>query len=327
VKTKAIRTHEAGGPDVLRIEEVELSPPAAGEVLVRHTAIGVNLIDVYHRTATSGQYAINRPATIGVEAAGVVEALGNDVKDLKTGDRVAYWNLLGAYSEKRLAPAWRLVKIPEEVSDQAAAAVLLKGSTAYYLLHDIWKVKKGDVILVHAAAGGLGRLLCQWAAHLGATVIGTVGSAEKTKVAVAAGSAHVIVLSEQDFSSEARRITGGRGVDVVYDSIGADTFEGSLSALRPLGMMVSVGQASGTVPPLDISKLAQKGSVFLSKPTLATFTSTREGIVGLAEGVFNALRAGAITPEIGLSVPLDQVADVHRALEARRTTGSIILLP
>jgi len=327
LKAKAIRVHEAGGPEILRIEEVSLKPPGEGEVVVRHTAIGVNLIDVYHRSATSGQYALPRPATLGVEASGVVEEVGTGVDTVKAGDRVAYWMLPGAYADRRIAPAWRLVNIPDSVSDQTAAAVMLKGSTAFYLLHDVWKTKPGDTILVHTAAGGVGRLMSQWAKHLGATVIGTVGSAEKVKVAASAGCSHVIMLRDQDFEAEVRKITDGRGVDVVFDSIGADTFEKSLSVLRPLGLMVSVGQASGPVPPLDISKLAQKGSVFLAKPTLATFTAKREGIVRLAQGVFDALSTGAITAEIGLTAPLDQAADVHRALEARKTTGSIVLLP
>jgi NADPH2:quinone reductase len=327
MKTRAIRVHTSGGPEILKIEEVDLKAPGEGEAVVRHTAIGVNLIDVYHRSATGGQYALPRPATLGVEAAGVVETVGAGVDNVKVGDRVAYWMLPGAYSDRRIAPAWRLVKIPDGISDQAAAAVMLKGSTAFYLLHDIWKAKKGDIILVHTAAGAVGRLMSQWARHLGATVIGTVGSAEKARAATDAGCEHVIVLRDQDFEAEARKITGGRGVDVVYDTIGADTFDKSLGSLRPLGMLVSVGQASGPVPPLDISKLAQKGSIFLAKPTLATFTANREGIVRLAQGVFEGLKSGAITAEVGLTAPLDRAADVHRELESRKTTGSIVLTP
>jgi NADPH2:quinone reductase len=327
MKTRVIRVHTAGGPETLKTEEVDLKEAGEGEALVRHTAIGVNLIDVYHRSATVGQYALPRPAILGVEATGVVEAVGPGVHEVQAGDRVAYWMLPGAYSDRRLAPAWRLVKIPDGVSDEAAAAVMLKGSTAFYLLHDIWKAKKGDVVLVHTAAGGVGRLMSQWARYLGATVVGTVGSAEKAKAATDAGCEHVIVLRDQDFEAEARKITGGRGVDVVYDTIGADTFDKSLGSLRPLGMLVSVGQASGPVPPLDISKLAQKGSIFLAKPTLATFTANREGIVRLAQGVFEGLKSGAITAEVGLTAPLDRAADVHRELESRKTTGSIVLTP
>ncbi|MGM5022171.1 quinone oxidoreductase family protein [Tardiphaga sp. 367_B4_N1_1] len=327
MKTKAVRVHEAGGPEVLRLEEVDLPSPGEGEVLLRHTAIGANLIDIYHRTATTGQYAIARPATLGVEAAGVIEEVGPGVKDAKPGDRVAYWMLPGAYAEKRIAPAWRLVKIPDDVTDEATAAVLLKGATACYLLHDIWKTKKGDKILVHAAAGGVGRLLCQWATHLGATVIGSVGSAGKVEAAKSAGCAHVIVLGEQDFSTEVKKITGDVGVDVVFDSVGKDTFESSLNTLRPLGMMVNLGQASGPVPPFDVSKLAQKGSIFLAKPTLATFSRNREVVVALANKLFKGLQEGAITPDIGLTLPLDRVADMHKAIEARKTTGSSILVP
>jgi NADPH2:quinone reductase len=327
MKAKAIRVHEAGGPEVLRLEDVNLPEPGEGEALIRHTAIGVNLIDIYHRTATVGQYLLPRPATIGVEAAGVIEAVGKDVDGVRVGDRVAYWMLPGAYSELRIAPAWRLVKIPDGISDQQAAAVVLKGATAFYLLHDVWRTKRGDTIVVHAAAGGVGQLLTQWAKHIGATVIGTTSSAGKVDVARGAGCDHVIVTREQDFETEIKKITGGRGVDVVFDSIGADTFDKSLGSLRPLGLMVSVGAASGPVPPVDISKLAANGSVFLAKPTLATFVKTRESIVRLTEGVFEALKQGAIKAEIGLTAPLKEAADVHRALEDRKTTGSIVLLP
>jgi NADPH:quinone reductase len=327
MKARVIRVHKPGGPEVLQLEEVDLPPPGEGEVLIRHTAIGVNLIDVYHRTAESGQYAIPRPSPLGVEAAGLVEAVGPEVTNVKVGDRVAYCMAIGAYSDARIVPAWRLVPIPDGVGDEAAAAVLMKGATAYYLLHDIWKVQRGETVVVHAAAGGVGRLMAQWASHLGATVIGTVGSREKAPVAEAAGCAHVIVLSEHDFETATKKITGGRGVDVVYDSIGVETFERSLNVIRPLGMIVSYGQASGPVPPFDISKLAQRGSIFLAKPTLATFTSTREGAERLTRGVFDALLAGAIAAEIGHTAPLAQVADIHRALEARKTTGSIVLVP
>ena len=327
MKAKAIRVHEAGGPEVLRLEDVNLPEPGEGEALIRHTAIGVNLIDVYHRTATGGQYLLPRPAIIGVEAAGVIEAVGKNVDGVRVGDRVAYWMLPGAYAERRIAPAWRLVKIPDGITDQQAAAVVLKGATAFYLLHDVWRTKRGDTIAVHAAAGGVGQLLTQWAKHIGATVIGTTSTAAKVGVARAAGCDHVIVTREQDFQAEVKKITDGRGVDVVFDSIGADTFDKSLGSLRPLGLMVSVGAASGPVPPVDISKLAANGSVFLAKPTLATFVKTRESIVRLTEGVFEALKQGAIKAEIGLTTPLKEVADVHRALEDRKTTGSTILVP
>ncbi|MFG1421682.1 quinone oxidoreductase family protein [Roseixanthobacter liquoris] len=325
--SKAIRVHEAGGPEVLRLEDVPLAAPGAGEVLLKHTAIGVNLVDTYHRSVTSGQYLIPRPAVLGVEAAGIVEEVGPDVTELKAGDRVAYWNLLGAYAERRIAPAWRLVKIPDGIDDTTAAAALLKGATAFYLIHRIYPVKAGDTLLVHAAAGGVGRILCQWATHLGAKVIGTVGSAAKAQIARASGCAHVVATDEGDFVAEARAFTEGAGVDAVFDSIGRDTFDRSLDTLRPLGMMVNFGQASGPVPPLDISLLAQKGSLFLAKPTLATFVKDRESILALAQGVFKALREGAIKVEIGLSAPLAEAAHVHRELEARHTTGSLVLMP
>lgn len=327
MKTKAMRVHEAGGPEVMQFEEVEIASPGKGEALIRHTAIGVNLIDVYHRTATGGQYALPRPTTLGVEAVGVVEELGTDVDSLKVGDRVAYWMLPGAYAQRRLAPAWRLVRIPDGVKDEDVAAVILKGVTANYLLHDIWKTKSGDSILLHAAAGGVGQIMSQWAAKIGATVIGTVDSAEKAGAARAAGCSDVIVMDDQDFETEVKKLTDGKGVDVVYDLIGGDVFEKSLNVIRPLGMIVGVGQAAGPVPPLDISKLAQKGSIFLSKPTLATFTANRETIERLANGVFVALKDGTITAKIGRSAPLANAQEIHRALEAKQTTGSTVLLP
>jgi NADPH2:quinone reductase len=327
LKSNAIRVHTAGGPEVLRLESVDVPAPGEGEALIRHTAIGVNLIDTYHRSMDTGQYAITRPATLGVEAAGVVEALGSGVDTMAVGDRVAYWNFLGAYAERRIVPAWRLVPIPEDISDEVAAATLLKGATAYYLLHRIWAVKEGDSVLVHAAAGGVGTLLCQWANHLGATVLGTVGSREKVDIALRSGCTHVILYREQDFVSEVRQLTDGKGVDVVYDSVGRDTFAKSLDCLRRLGMMVNFGQASGPVDPLDISVLAQKGSLFLAKPTLATFSQTRDDLLELANGVYDALRAKAINVEIGYSAPLTAAPEVHRILESRKTTGSTLLIP
>jgi NADPH:quinone reductase len=326
VKSNVIRVHTAGGPEVLKLESVDVPPPGEGEVLIRHNAIGVNLIDTYHRSMDAGQYAIARPATLGVEAAGVVEALGSGVESVKVGDRVAYWNFLGAYAERRIVPAWRLVPIPDDISDQVAAAALLKGATAYYLLHRIWSVKKGDSVLIHAAAGGVGTLLCQWANHLGATVIGTVGSPEKVNIAQRSGCSHVILYREQDFVTEVRRVTDGKGVNVVFDSVGRDTFSKSLDCLCPLGMMVNFGQASGPVDPLDISVLAQKGSLFLAKPTLATFTQTRGDLLELANGVYTALRVKGINVEIGHSAPLAEAPEVHRILESRKTTGSTLFI-
>lgn len=324
---KAIRTTRPGGVDVLEPVFLELDAPRNGEVLLRQTAIGVNLIDVYHRTATSGQYAIDHPAVLGVEAAGVVEEVGPGVSGFSPGDRVAYWMVRGAYAQKRLIAASRLVKLPDLISDEIAAACMVKGTTAQYLLHRIYTVKQGDVVLVHSAAGGVGQLLCQWAKHLGATVIGTVGSIEKMPIAKAMGCDHVIVYRDTDFAGQVRELTAGQGAHVVYDSIGKDTFEGSLNALRPLGTMVSFGQASGPVPPIDISILAQKGSVFLAKPTLATFTQHRSDIEPLAEGLFQALSNGVIKVDIKHRAPLQEVAVMHAALESRKTTGSIVLIP
>jgi NADPH2:quinone reductase len=308
-------------------EEVSLPPPGPGEALIRHTAIGVNLIDIYHRSAVSGQYAIPRPAVLGVEGAGIVEVVGPDVTGIAPGDRVAYWMLLGAYAEKRIVPAHRLVKLPDTVSDEVAAAAMVKGTTAQYLLHRVYPVKAGDTLLVHAAAGGVGQLLCQWAKALGATVIGTVGSPEKLAIARGSGCDHVILYRDEDFVARVKEITGGQGVDVVYDSVGQDTFMSSLDCLRPFGMMVNFGQASGPVPPLDVSVLAQKGSLFLAKPTLATVTRTREDIEALANGLFEALASGLIRVDIARRAPLTDAALVHRDLEARRTTGSIVLIP
>ncbi|MCY1254217.1 2-haloacrylate reductase [compost metagenome] len=324
---KAVRVHQPGGPEALRIDEVDLPLPAEGEVLLRHTAIGVNLIDIYHRTATSGQYAIARPAVLGVEAAGVIEDIGPTVTGFQKGDRVAYLMVLGAYAEKRIIKASQLVKLPEFISDEQAAAGMVKGITAQYLLTRIFPVRKYNAVLVHAAAGGVGQLLVQWAKHLGAQVIGTVGSHAKVPVATACGCDAVVVLGEQDLAAEVRRVTDGRGVDVAYDSVGKDTFYQSLDAIRPLGMMVSYGQSSGPVPPLEIGVLAQKGSIFLAKPTLATFTSSPETLQELADGLFAAVRDGFVKIEVSRRAPLSEVAQVHSDLEARRSTGAIVLLP
>lgn len=327
MKSKAVRVHVAGGPDVLSIETVDVPAPGPGEVVVRHTAIGVNLIDVYHRSSTAGQYAIPRPATLGVEAAGVVEAVGVDVAGLVPGQRVAYWNFLGAYAERRIVPAWRLVPIPDAVSDQQAAASMVKGATAFYLLTRIWPARPGAAILVHAAAGGVGQLLCQWASRLGVTVIGTVGSDDKIDVARKAGCTVVVNYRQEDFVAAARSVTDGTGVDAVFDSIGRATFDRSLDCLKPVGMMVSFGQASGPVPPLDVGILAAKGSVLLAKPTLATFTRTPADIAALTQGVFDALERGMISPMIGMTAALDEVRSVHERIEARNTTGAIVLTP
>lgn len=323
---KAIQAQTAGGTDVLERVTMNLDAPASGQAQIRHTAIGVNLIDVYHRTSTQGQYNIPRPAILGVEAAGVVEALGDGVSHVAIGERVCYWMTLGAYAEKRNIDANRLIRIPDGVSDEVAAGGMVKGSTASYLLNQVYRVSPGDYILVHAAAGGVGQLLCQWARHLGATVIGTVGSEEKMATAKAAGCEHVVLHSDPDFAATVKEWSKG-GVHAVFDSIGKTTFEQSIASLRPLGMMVCFGQASGPVPPLDISVLAEHGSIFLAKPTLATFTRTREHLEALSTSVFNAMKDGIITLNITQKLPLEDAAKAHQLMESRATTGAMVLIP
>jgi NADPH2:quinone reductase len=321
--SSAIRIHEIGGPEVLKWEEVTVGEPGPGEVRLRHGAVGLNFIDVYFRT---GVYGANVPFTPGLEASGVVEALGDGVSDLRVGDRVAYAAPpAGAYSEERLMPADRLVKVPEGVSDELAAAMMLKGMTAQYLLRQTYRVKAGDTILIHAAAGGVGLIACQWAKHLGATVIGTVGNDEKAELAAAHGCDHPIVYTRENLVECVKAITGGEGVPVVYDSVGKDTFMNSLDCLRPLGTMVIFGQSSGTVPPLDVGLLAAKGSLFLTRPTLMTYTARREDLVATADELFQVVKAGAVKLEINQRFPLREAAAAHRALEARQTTGSTIL--
>ena len=321
--SSAIRIHEIGGPEVLQWEEVTVGEPGPGEVRLRHGAVGLNFIDVYFRT---GVYGANVPFTPGLEASGVVEALGEGVADLSVGDRVAYAAPpAGAYSEERLMPADRVVKVPEGVSDEVAAAMMLKGMTAHYLLRQTYLVKAGDTILFHAAAGGVGLIACQWAKHLGATVIGTVGSDEKAELAAAHGCDHPIVYTRENLVERVKSITGGEGVPVVYDSVGKDTFMNSLDCLRPLGTMVIFGQSSGTVPPLDVGLLAAKGSLFLTRPTLMTYTAKREDLVATADELFQVVESGAVKLEINQRFPLRDAAAAHRALEARQTTGSTIL--
>jgi len=327
MQTKAVRVHSAGGPDVLTFETIELPEPGEGQVLIRHTAIGVNMIDTYHRSATQGQYQLTLPATIGVEAAAVVEAVGSGVDTVSVGDRVGYFNFPGAYAEKRLIDAWRLIPVPDDIDDKQAAVSFLKGATAWYLLHRIWKITPGATILVHAAAGGVGQILSRWASRRGVTVIGTAGSDAKTEVARAAGCSQVINYSQDDFVARVHELTQGQGVDVVFDSVGRDTFLKSLNCLKPLGLMVNFGQASGPVEPLDISLLAGKGSVFLAKPTLATFTQNHEDLAALAGGVFTAIREGIITADIALTESLENAASVHEKLESRKITGASILIP
>lgn len=321
--SSAIRIHEIGGPEVLEWQEVTVGEPGPGQVRLRHGAVGLNFIDVYFRT---GLYGADVPFTPGLEASGVVEALGEGVSDLHVGDRVAYAAPpAGAYSEERLMPADRLVKVPEGVSDELAAAMMLKGMTAQYLLRRTYRVKAGDTILFHAAAGGVGLIACQWAKSLGATVIGTVGNDEKAELAAAHGCDHPIVYTREDFVERVKSITGGEGVPVVYDSVGKDTFMDSLDCLRPLGSMVIFGQSSGPVPPMDVGLLAAKGSLFLTRPSLMIYTARREDLVAAADELFQVVEKGAVRLEINQRFPLREAADAHRALEARQTTGSTIL--
>jgi NADPH:quinone reductase len=322
---KAIKIYEAGGPEVLRFEEYDPGSPGQGEARVRHKAIGVNFIDIYHRT---GLYPLpSLPTIIGMEGAGVVESIGEGVTEVRTGDRVAYAGLPpGAYAEVRLIPAHRLVKVPESISNGQAAAMMLRGMTARYLLYGCYKVKRGDTILVHAAAGGVGSIVCQWAKHLGATVIGTVGSKQKADLAQRSGCDYPILYREEDFAERTKEITKGRGVDVVYDSVGQTTFAKSLDCLRPLGMMVSFGQSSGSVPPLDLGVLAAKGSLFLTRPSLMTYTAKRDDLLAHARDLFEVVEKGVVRIEIGQEYALSDAAKAHSDIEARRTTRSTILV-
>ena len=320
----AIRIHATGGPEVLRWEPVEVPKPGPGEVLVRNTAVGLNFVDTYQR---SGLYPMALPATIGREGAGVVEAVGRKVKEFKPGDRVAYVDPSGSYAEILLRPAARLVKIPAGVSDKTAAAMMLKGMTAQFLLRRTYKVKKGDTILLHAAAGGVGQILCQWAKYLGAKVIGTVGSDAKVPLAKKAGCKYVLITSRDKVSERVKEITKGAGVPVVYDGVGKDTFMDSLDCLAPLGLMVTYGNASGPVPPLSPILLMQEGSLFLTRPTLANYIARREDLVRSARGLFAVVKKGAVKIAVNQTYPLREAAQAHRDLESRKTTGSTILLP
>jgi len=322
---KAIRIHENGGPEVLRLEEVELGPPGPGQARVRHTAIGVNFIDTYHRT---GLYKLPFPSGLGVEAAGIVETVGPGVSNARAGDRVAYVaRPPGAYAEAALVPADRLVRIPEGISDEVAAAVMLKGMTVWMLLRRIHAVKPGETVLFHAAAGGVGLIAMQWLRAIGARTLATVGSDEKGKLALASGASEVIVYTREDFAKRVRQLTNGEGVPVVYDSVGKSTFEGSLDCLSPMGLMVSYGNASGPVPPFDLAQLAARGSLFLTRPTLFTYTARREDLEEGARELFSVLQSGKVRIDVKHRWPLAQAADAHRALEARQTTGSIVLVP
>ena len=321
----AFRIHQTGGPEVLIWEEVDVPVPDAGEATVRHRAVGLNFIDTYHRT---GLYPLPLPSGIGLEGAGIVEAVGAGVSEVRVGDRVAYaGGPVGAYAEVRNIPAHRLLKLPDAIAFETAAAMMLQGLTAAYLLRKTYRVQAGDTVLIHAAAGGVGLIACQWAKVLGATVIGTVGSPAKGELAKAHGCDHVINYSTENFPQRVREITGGDGVAVVYDGVGKDVFMGSLDSLRTLGMLVTYGNASGPVPPFDPLLLSQKGSLFVTRPTLMHYTAKRADLEALGGELFEVVGSGKVRIEINQSYPLAEAARAHRDLEARKTTGSTILVP
>ncbi|MFQ5764292.1 MAG: quinone oxidoreductase [Rhodospirillales bacterium] len=321
--TKAVRIHEQGGPEVLKYEDVEVGDVGPDQVRLKHTVIGLNFIDVYQR---SGLYPLDDlPKVLGMEAAGVIEEVGSDVKDFKAGDRVAYAMGLGSYAEERVWGTDRLVPIPDEIDDQTAAAMMLKGMTAHYLVRRTYEVKPGDTILIYAAAGGVGSIVCQWAKHLGATVIGCVGSDEKAELAKAQGCDHPILYKTENVPERVKEITGGEGVPVVYDSIGKATFDDSLACLRPFGLMVSFGNASGSVDPFNIASLGPKGSLYVTRTTLATHTATRELLMDGANALFDVVKAGHVKIAINQTYPLADVVQAHTDLEARKTTGQTVL--
>jgi len=322
--SKAIRMHANGGPEVLKWESVPMPEPGPSEVLIRHEAVGLNYIDVYFRT---GLYKAPLPATLGMEGAGMVVAVGEGDSDLVPGDRIAYaGGPIGAYATDRVIAADRLVKLPDSIDFNTGAAMMLQGMTAQYLLRRTYKVQPGQTILVHAAAGGVGLILCQWASHMGVNVIGVVSNAAKAELAAANGAHHVII-GHANLAAEVRRITHGAMVPVVYDSVGKDTFTASLDCLAPLGMMVSYGNASGPVPPIDIGMLGAKGSLFLTRPSLATYTAARSDLLATANDLFSAVTSGAVKIQVNQTFPLAEAAAAHTALEARQTTGSTVLVP
>ena len=321
----AIRVHQTGGPEVMRWEDVPLADPAPGKARVRHAAVGLNFIDVYFR---GGLYPMPLPSGLGLEGAGVVEAVGEGVSEFRPGDRVAYaGGPLGAYSQVRCLPADRLLKLPECIDFQTAAAMMLQGLTSAYLLRSTYRVRPGDAVLIHAAAGGVGLIACQWAKALGATVIGTVSSEAKAELAKRHGCDHVIFYTREDVAKRVREITGGEGVAVVYDGVGKDTFIGSLDSLRMRGLLVSFGNASGPVPPIEPLLLSQKGSLYITRPVLWHYTARREDLLALGGELFEMVGSGKIKIEVNQTYALADVARAHGDLEARRTTGSTILLP
>ena len=321
---KAVRYHKQGGPEVLQIEEIQVGEPGAGQVRIRHTAMGVNFVDTYQR---SGLYPMPLPQVAGNEGAGVVEAVGAGVTELKAGDRIAYTGLPGSYCDMRIVPADRMVKLPQGVSEEQGASMMLKGLTVHYLIHSTYPVKKGETVLWHAAAGGVGLIACQWLKALGVTVIGTVGSDEKAALAKAHGAEHVINYSRENFVERVKSITGGEGVPVVYDAVGKTTWEGSLDCLRPRGLMVSFGNASGAVPPVNLGILSTKGSLYVTRPTLATHIATRADLVERSGSLFDVVKSGKVKIETTGRYKLADAQQAHRDLEGRKTTGSIVLQP
>ena len=321
---KAIRIHAHGGPEVLSLEEIPNPEPGAGEAVVRNEAIGVNFIDVYHRT---GLYHFDPPFTPGMEAAGTVEAVGPDVTEVQVGDRVAYAMTPGSYSEAPIVASWKLVRLPDGVDARSGAAIMLQGLTAHYLCHSTFALKKGDTALVHAAAGGVGLLLIQMAKRIGATLYGTCSTEEKAELARGAGADEVILYTQEDFETQVLRLTDGRGVDVAYDSVGQATFDKSLNCLRPRGYMVSFGQASGPIPPFEPVRLSAKGSLFLTRPTLASYVATRDELVSRAKDLFKWHEVGELKLRVEHTFPLSEAAEAHRQLEGRKTTGKVLLIP
>ena len=320
---KAVRYHKQGGPEVLQVDDVQVGDPAQGQVRIKHTAIGVNFVDTYQR---SGLYPMQLPATAGNEGAGVVEAVGAGVTDLKAGDRVAYTGLPGSYCEQRVVPADRMVKLPQGITEEQAASMMLKGLTVHYLIFSTYAVKKGDTVLWHAAAGGVGLIACQWLNALGVTTIGTAGSADKMALAKAHGAEHVINYATENFVEKVKAITG-KGVPVVYDSVGKSTWEGSLDCLLPRGLMVSFGNASGPVAPVNLGILATKGSLYVTRPTLATHIASRADLVERSNALFDIVKSGKVKIETTAKYKLADAAQAHRDLESRKTTGSVILVP
>lgn len=321
---KAIRVYQYGGPEVLRYEEVPVPEPGAGQARVKIEAIGVNFIDVYQRT---GLYPLALPFTLGREGAGTVDAVGANVTEVKKGDRVAYAMEPGSYAEYALVPAWKLVPLPRHLDSRSAAAVMLQGMTAHYLTHSTYPLKRGETALVHAAAGGVGLLLIQLAKRRGATVFGTVSTEEKARLAREAGADEVILYTRTDFAAEVKRLTNGAGVHLVYDSVGQSTFEKSLDCLRPRGYMILFGQSSGPVPPFDLGRLAAKGSLFVTRPTLMHYMSDREELLKRANDLFKWIESGELKLRIDRSFPLGEAAEAHRQLEGRNTTGKVLLIP